>query len=927
METTVPEVTMTTALLPRFRVLLADRRADSQSDAELLKAFVASRDEQAFAALVRRHGPLVLATARRATGNPADADDVFQATFLLLARHAASIRNPAAVAGWLHGTANRVARTARRAAARRRTHEARVAVPRPSAHCELTWREVQQAFEEELAKLPDRYRVPFVLCVLNAEARADVARRLRIREGTISSRLAEAKRRLQERLTGRGISLAVVLGTVSIPNIAVSAELIHRSVRTAFGQPVPAVVSSLVRGSSAGLRSVGLIGLVLAAGLSLAALGKPGDVAGNAPTPPKQPLAPVADPPKEKIIVRGTVVDTDGKPVAGAPVRLWTFRVGDQIPEPKATTDDAGRFQFDAAPADRIDDARVVVTPKGKPAQWLPLAKFASEQTLRLPPDDVPFIGRIVSLENQPLKGITVQIIRASNVADGTLAAWELKNVEMRKKSYWLNEDGLVPLPGGIVMAADRTSTDANGKFKLTDFGRDRVLTVRISGPGVETKHFWVLVRPGGHAINVPDVNFGVYGPDMTIRLGPSRPLVGTVRDAKTGQPVPGVIVSEANHHVPRSVTDKDGRYRIEGVPKKPDYHLNVCGARGKPYFDKTLMGVRDVAGLDPLETDLTIVRGVEFTGRVVEMGTGRPVRAEVVYVPLDSNPNKPPIEPTIISSDGWRTRPDGSIYVTAWPGKGVLWVVAHDDDRYASVSSGEMLEKLGVRSRFPVGPVHAMIPVDVDESTPDSLTATLEVEPAKGRPGKVVDPDGKPLSGVKAAGLTAGSPPSILGLADFNLSGLRAGNSRLLMFIHEEKKLGAVVPVVGDSTDPITVKLAPLGTATGKVSRAKETVAGLMVTAIPDVADAKRFENLPTDTLKIQGTFGMRRGPWRSWTTRTAKTDADGKFKLEGLLPGLTYTIHVSDGDLGEFNTLVVTKRGVTVEAGKIADLGELKR
>ena len=70
-----------------------------------------------------------------------------------------------------------------------------------------------------------------------------------------------------------------------------------------------------------------------------------------------------------------------------------------------------------------------------------------------------------------------------------------------------------------------------------------------------------------------------------------------------------------------------------------------------------------------------------------------------------------------------------------------------------------------------------------------------------------------------------------------------------------------------------------------------------------------------------------MQRGPWRSWTTRTTKTDADGKFKLDGLLPGLTYAIHVSDGDLGEFNTLVVTKRGVTVEAGKETDLGELKR
>src|SRR5947208_15119592 len=128
---------MPATLLPRVTALLADKRAEGRSDADLLKAFVASRDEQAFAALVRRHGPLVLATARRATGNPADADDVFQATFLLLARNAAAVRNSTAVAGWLHGVAGRMARTARRAAARRRAHEGRIPGRRPSAHCEL----------------------------------------------------------------------------------------------------------------------------------------------------------------------------------------------------------------------------------------------------------------------------------------------------------------------------------------------------------------------------------------------------------------------------------------------------------------------------------------------------------------------------------------------------------------------------------------------------------------------------------------------------------------------------------------------------------------------------------------------------------------------------------------------------------------------
>src|SRR5262245_38508234 len=909
------------ALLPRVRALVVAPPADS----DLLRAFVGSGDQTAFAALVRRHGPLVLATARRVTGNPADAEDVFQATFLLLARQAAGIRNPAAVGGWLHGVASRMARTARRAATRRRTHEARAPERRPSAQDDLSWREVQSLFEEELARLPDRYRIPFVLCTLNGEPRADVARRLGIKEGTISGRLAEAKRQLQERLSAKGVSLPAIVGAVTLPTLAVSTDLVARTVRTAATGPVPASVSALLRGGVMSLPKTLVVVAVLAAGALLAGIGGAGDTprpTGKEVPPPKAPAGPA------KITVRGKLLDAGGKPIADAPGRLWSFRTGDKVPDPVATTAADGSFRFEADAQDAIEEARVVLTPPGRPAHWLLLSGFTTEQTVRVPVDDVSFTGKVTNLENQPLKGVTVDVVRVSNVADNDLTAWLDKNVAMRKERYWLNEGGLVTVPGVVVAGTHKTTTDAAGRFKLTGFGRDRVLTVRVYGPNVETKFFWVVTRPGGPKggyIQTEEYNHGVYPPDVTVLLAPSRPLVGTVRDSKTGKPVPGVKVSEVNTHIVSAVTDGDGKYRLEGVPKKRQYGLNVAGRKGVPYFDHTHVWVADVAGLDALETNLTIDRGLELSGRVIDKA-GRPVRASVYYNALDNNPNAKQDNLRVASSDGYMTKPDGTFYLTVWPGKGVLDVRANTADKFASIDADGILSKLGVRSR-PVGPVHAILPIDVDAAKPETLSFTFTLEDGSPRKGSVVGPDGKPAVGVTAADVIGGMPRSMTS-TDFTLSGMSPTTRRFLLFLDNEKKLGAVQTVSGADKDPVIVKLQPLGSATGVVLKAdKKPWDRLTVTAIPFVEDAKQYDNLPTEAMTLQGTSSLTMAPWWKLTRRTATTDDQGRFRLEGLLPGLEYTIYISDGKLEEHGTLVTERSKVTVAAGKDQDLGSMTK
>lgn len=179
------------------------------TDAQLLQSFVNHRDETAFAALVRRHGPMVLGVCRRIVGNFHDADDAFQATFLVLVRKAASLRKRELLGNWLYGVAYRTALKAKAATARRHAKEKKVkGMPIHQACAEAGWHELQQVLDRELSRLPDHYRVPIVHCELQGKTRKEAARQLGIPEGTLSSRLAMARRMLAKRLSRHGLAFS-----------------------------------------------------------------------------------------------------------------------------------------------------------------------------------------------------------------------------------------------------------------------------------------------------------------------------------------------------------------------------------------------------------------------------------------------------------------------------------------------------------------------------------------------------------------------------------------------------------------------------------------------------------------------------------------------------------------------------------------------
>jgi RNA polymerase sigma factor (sigma-70 family) len=297
--------------------------ADPRSDPQLLEAFLTRQDERAFACLVRRHGPMVLAVCRRLLGDVHDAEDAFQATFLVLVRKGHALARRERLAGWLYGVAHRTARKARFLRARCRAVEgtsrltALAAAPAQPPEPE--------GIDQEILALPAKYRLPLVLCLLEGVSRRAAAVRLGVAEGTLSSRLARGRHLLRQRLSRRGVPLSVALAVGSaIPGQAtpspalVAATTLAAASFTAGGSfsagTVPASVLTLAQGV---LRTMLVSKLKFGAlALSaLAALPALAVVVGVGTTAAPQRAAQAADSPPQAVSWKEAVATVNDTPI------------------------------------------------------------------------------------------------------------------------------------------------------------------------------------------------------------------------------------------------------------------------------------------------------------------------------------------------------------------------------------------------------------------------------------------------------------------------------------------------------------------------------------------------------------------------------------------------------------------------------------
>ncbi|HEV3257148.1 MAG TPA: sigma-70 family RNA polymerase sigma factor [Gemmataceae bacterium] len=226
-------------IMQQLRRMVLVAEGTELTDGQLLEAFLRHRDEAALAALVRRHAPLVWGVCRRLLPHYHDAEDAFQATFLVLVRKAASVMPREMVANWLYGVARQTALKARATAAKRKEREKQVTeMPEPAEAEQDRWHDLRPLLEQEMSRLPDRYRAVLVLCDLQGKTRKEAARCLDVPEGTVAGRLARARGMLAKRLLRRGVTLSGGMLAVAFAEQVTSA-----------GVP-PALLSSTLKAAS-----------------------------------------------------------------------------------------------------------------------------------------------------------------------------------------------------------------------------------------------------------------------------------------------------------------------------------------------------------------------------------------------------------------------------------------------------------------------------------------------------------------------------------------------------------------------------------------------------------------------------------------------------------------------------------------------------
>jgi RNA polymerase sigma factor (sigma-70 family) len=936
-----------------------------------LERFLAREDpaasEEAFAVLVERHGAMVLRVCHRILGDPHDAQDAFQATFLLLVGKAHSVRSRESVAEWLLTVARRVALRARGEAVRRRHRLETLVAERgiSNDHDVAIMPEPGPDYGPLLAeidRLPARFRAAVVLHYFEGLSTEAAAQRLGCARGTVLSRLARARDRLRMRLERRGVSLEALLPASATANRLVSdtmvpASLMQATIRAAcflalagatIETVVPAPVAALSRRvartlvlSHVRLALVPALLIMASVSIGLAATfpsddkpkGMPlGESVMDRPRAETEKSAPsrVEDPSRSTSqMIRGRVVDPDGKPVRDAQI-IQGLRVGapgtEEVRSLMSSGSD-GRFavpipreSIERSPEDLDDRPIIAALAPGFGPEWIKLdSKNARDElTIRLRRDDVPIEGRMIGLEGRPVPGLTVRVYHFWEIPPDFLKSLRASGGRLDRALWSRIRNGLILGDRGPIPAA---LTGADGRFRLSGIGRDRMVVLVIDGDSIVHSVASVLTTsdrafvPCVLPIDDTDDKPQLLGPRFDFVVAPGQVVEGVIRDGDTGLPVAGATVSSW-HTNGSSLSDAQGRYRLAGLPKNAVNRIEVVVA-GQPYV-KVVKRISNRPGLEPIRLDMKLRRGVWVEGKVTNKSTGRPVQASVRYYPLRDNPHLKEFldnafEDHLLGNEAEVSTDAGGQYrAIALPGEG-----------YLAVSTTEP----GYRSTRPLAPEVTARALGVAEKSLslDSYQALALINPRDGEklvipditlsPGRpqrvqVVGTDGRRVRKIRTLSHQSrtGYGETVLD-SEFTFIHRNPGKVETVLILQEDQGCCAFVDIKGNEPDPIRVDLQPTATVTGRLVDEDGRPR-------PDMPLTVNYE------LRTRGdTIFMGARP------DGLTTGSDGRFRIPGLIPGLRFYVDVrkKDAPNGE-GAEGYLKGDTTVKPGEVQDWGDVQ-